>query len=175
MCINIYKISIWLTVIVQRCRVETVSFSLTVSFPSVQEWAPSQTVRCSLSTYNWDRQAVVTIRYHGARVSVSCYWVFLYLCSLSLDLTTTLTRAYHLPLLSLPCSTFSPPKFLCLFPSQIAMYYSSVVCRPFPASHYLLLYVSSVPMCSTCHSVCLQHSIQFLLFPEFSLDLPSSY
>ncbi len=37
---------------------ETVRFSLTVSFPSVQDWDLSQTVCCLLSTHSWDRQAV---------------------------------------------------------------------------------------------------------------------
>jgi len=59
--------------------------------------------------------------------------IFITVLSLSLLI---LDESADLLLTTFPCSlSLFPPKFLWLFPSQIAMYYSSEVCCPFPESH----------------------------------------
>ncbi len=150
-----HKSSIWLTVIVQRCRSfrtswkQSVSLSLSLSHLCRTEiWVNTIQYNTILSHTTEIEKRLIRCRH--ASVNVSCYWVFLYLCSLSLLILNESDGPHscHLPLLSLSLSLslppslslslpllrspLFPPKFLCMFPSQIAMYYNSEVCCPFP-------------------------------------------
>lgn len=177
-----HKSSIWLTVIVQLSNAAGLSgslgnsqLSLTVSFPSAQDWDRSQTVCCSLSTYNWDRQAVNQM----SRCKCECpllLSIFISVLSLSLSLLI-LNESVGLHSCLPPSSALSLSPSLFLFPSKIPLLVS------IPDSHVLqqwgmqplprcltlsfFLYVS-IPTCSTCQLIYLQYSIEFLLFPAVS-------
>ncbi len=156
--------SIWLTVIVQRCRSFRTSWkrsdSLSLSLSHLYRtgiWV-KLSVACYQHTAEIDKQL---IRCHRASVNVSCYWVFLYLCSLSLLILNESDgpHSYHLSLLSL-----SPSLSLSLSLSRSSMSLTAL-------THTTFLYSLSLPL-SLSLSLSLSLDPQWVWRP--SLIPPSS-
>lgn len=134
-----HKSSIWLTVIVQRCRSfrmswkQSVPLSLSLSHLYRTEIWVKLSVTCYQQTTEIDTQLLLSVNECEYQLLLS---IFISVLSLSLDpqwvWRPSLMHACYLCSLSLPRSSLFPQKFLCIFPSQIAMFYNSEACSPFP-------------------------------------------